>query len=125
MDTVPAIRCENCGSHQAGPTPCTGVCLNKTWQPRSDATRYVRDWELACYGGWGRNLWEPRSGATPPGGAAGPGPGTGGPGGGGKFNPYGTLIGSAVVPLIPIELLTDLEAGVELDPDPRDLVLAD
>lgn len=66
MERVPSRkRCETCVFHRAGPSPCTGVCLNRTWQPRTDASRLVRDRELACYRGWGDDLWSPKTHERP------------------------------------------------------------
>ena len=120
MDTVPAKRCENCVSHEAGPTPRTGTCRNLAWQPDSGAIRFVRDWELACYGGWGTHHWSPRSGGSPNGGGGSQIPGAGGGGTGNRVNPFRPLTGSPVVPLIPIELLAEMDVDPGLDPDPRD-----
>jgi hypothetical protein len=118
MDTVRRRRCETCDSHEPGPTPCTGICRNPEWQPRSDAIRFVRDRELACYRGWGIDYWRPKSGSAPSAGTGGAIPGSGGQGGDNSGRPYATLVGSPVVPLIPIELLADRERreGRELFP---------
>jgi hypothetical protein len=58
MDSVPKRRCETCIFHLQGKSPCTGICLNRSWQPTGDAQRFVRDRELGCYGGWGVDHWQ-------------------------------------------------------------------
>ena len=124
MDGVRRKRCETCVYHVAGPTPCTGFCRNLVWQPTSDASRFVRDRELACYGGWGIDFWSPKPDSFPPNGSGGSAPGTGGGLGGGSSSvTYGTLSGAAVgsvaafIRLIPIELLAEFDAGLGFDPD--------
>ena len=126
MDGVRRKRCETCVYHVAGPTPCTGICRNLVWQPTSNAIRFVRDRELACYGGWGIDYWSPRPDAFPSNGSGGSAPGAGGgPGGGARSTAYGTLSGApagsvaAFIQLIPVELLAEYEAGLGLDLDPR------
>jgi hypothetical protein len=101
MDTVRRRRCETCAFHQAGPTPCTGICLNIDWQPRTDATRFVRDRELACYGGWGIDHWRPKQNDGPLGGFGGANAGSGGPGGSGGANSYRGLVGAPSIRLTP------------------------
>jgi hypothetical protein len=84
----------------------------------------VRDWELACYGGWGTHHWSPKHGASPNGGGGGtPMPGAGGGESGSRVNTFPSLSGAAILPLIPIDLLAALEAELGLDPDPRDPVI--
>lgn len=97
MDSVRRRRCETCGFHQAGPTPCTGICHNWKWQPRSDAIRFVRDRELACYQGWGVDFWRPKNGSGPGGGPTGvsSGPGGSSPAGGS----YGSMVGAPLDPV--------------------------
>ena len=127
MDGVRRKRCETCVHHVAGPTPCTGICRNLAWQPKTDALRFVRDRELACYGGWGIDYWLPRPDAFPTNGSGGSTPGTGGGPGrsrGSGVWPFSPLSSAPVGPdaafirLIPIELLADLGAGTCLDLDP-------
>jgi hypothetical protein len=103
METVRRRRCETCLHHRQGPTPCTGICLNRDWQPKTDAIRFVRDRELACYQGWGVDSWEPRNGGPGAGGGGGSMAGGGSGGGGYRPTPNGTLAGAAVIPLIPIK----------------------
>jgi hypothetical protein len=126
MDGVRRKRCETCVYHVAGPTPCTGFCRNLVWQPKSDAGRFVRDRELACYGGWGIDYWSPKPDTFPTNGSGGSAPGTGGSSGGGpKPSPYGTLSGApagsvaAFIRLIPVELLSEMQTSPGFDPDPR------
>lgn len=130
MDGVRRKRCETCADHVAGPTPCTGICRNLIWQPKSDAARFVRDRELACYGGWGVDHWRPKPDTFPSNGSGGAVPGAGG---GGTAVTYGSLYGAtsgsddAMIRLIPVELLAVFQAqldsepsfGLEPDPDPR------
>jgi hypothetical protein len=128
MDGVRRKRCETCVHHVAGPTPCTGICRNLIWQPKTDAVRFVRDRELACYGGWEVDYWLPKPDAFPSNGSGGPNPGAGGaPGGGAGVAAYGTLFGAprdrdaAFLWLIPIDLLAEYGSSMGLDPDPRDV----
>jgi hypothetical protein len=102
MDTVRRRRCETCAFHQAGPTPCTGICLNIEWQPRTDAIRFVRDRELACYGGWGIDHWRPKDNGGLLEGIGGPNAGSGGAGGSGT-NTYSGLVGAPLIRLNPTE----------------------
>ena len=128
MDGVRRKRCETCVYHVSGPTPCTGICRNLVWQPQSDAIRFVRDRELACYCGWGIDYWSPKPDSFPTNGSGGSTPGAGGGPGGGGSHPaiYGTRAdapagsGSAYIRLIPIELLAVYDADLGFDPDPRD-----
>lgn len=102
METVQRRRCATCLFHREGPTPCTGICLNKEWQPKTDAIRFVRDRELACYRGWGEDSWQPRSGG--PGTNGSGGAGLGGSSSGGSFSsmPGRPLAGAPIIPLMPV-----------------------
>lgn len=95
METVRRRRCATCQFHSIGPTPCTGTCLNKSWQPNTDAIRFVRDRELACYRGWGIDSWQPRQGLTPANGSGPAGAGGGGAGGGTFHSPPNNTLAGA------------------------------
>jgi hypothetical protein len=81
--------CANCIHHRAGDSPFTGTCAQREWQPAGGVIRLVRENELACYGGWGVDSFEPKApgggdapgGNSPGGGSNGPRNGTIGPGG--------------------------------------------
>jgi hypothetical protein len=97
-----AAAVRNLSVSQRGPTPCTGICLNKEWQPQTDAIRFVRDRELACYRGWGLDSWQPRNGGPLADGPGGSNPS--GSSGGGSYSAIGNrpLAGAPVIPLTPI-----------------------
>lgn len=52
-------RCATCLYHRPGSSACTGCCTHPKRRPRTDVPILVRDNELACRTGWGRDLWEP------------------------------------------------------------------
>ena len=63
MDGPLPRRCGTCRFHRSGLTPCTGRCQHPRLQPPAECVRpLVRERELHCYQGWGRDFWEPKPG---------------------------------------------------------------
>lgn len=109
MESVRRRRCETCAFHQQGPTPCTGFCRNLDWQPQGGAIRFVRDRELACYGGWGIDFWRSRNENGTDSETGGPGMGSGGHGASTTSLTYtGTRAGGATSDANPVDRLLHL-----------------
>lgn len=61
MDGPLPRRCGACRFHRAGLTPSAGRCRHPKLQPPAGCVRpLVRERELHCYQGWGRDFWEPK-----------------------------------------------------------------
>ncbi len=65
MDGPLPRRCGTCRFHRAGLTACVGRCQHPKLQPPAEFVRpLVRERELHCYLGWGRDFWEPKPSET-------------------------------------------------------------
>jgi hypothetical protein len=72
----------------------------------TDAIRFVRDRELACYRGWGVDYWRPKNGSAPLGGDVNGAP-SGSGGLPGHRGPNRTLVGMPIIQLIPVDATSD------------------